>query len=538
MKMRFHGAVGTVTGTMTELYNEENDVRWLVDCGSFQGNDAMFSGAFTGSVANGRPGFPFDPSSIRFVLLTHAHLDHCGRLPELVKQGFGGYVYATEATKRLATALLHDAVQFSEGRFDHADVAAIRWRVGRAEPYDEWFPVAPNMFAVPFRSSHLLGAVGWAVNWGPGRRTNPVVVFSGDVGPHCDKEDGLGGLLARNQTLLARADNEHATLVLESTYGGEPKARVDRQARRDALEALLLDASRGRKKVLIPAFALGRVQEVLFDIAVLKKRNPELRQLPVYAPGRGLSFEASKVYSEELFAVVPIRRNRPRSGGMVEEVRVIWANRSTFEELGMDVTTARGAKEARATLSDALGLTGKTTTLIPSVEPFIACDGPAVLVAPSGMGEGGFMHQALTELRSLAPTVIATVGYIAPGSFLANIVQSARLPESEQERLAEFGRARMRHAASAGNGPEVVALGGYGGHGDVEALGRYAVPAPSASKRAPTDMCPFDMVYLVHGDDAARQSLASALNVRMADANYDTPIRLPSLGEWHDLNRK
>lgn len=535
MKMRMHGAAGTVTGTMTELYCAERGIRGLIDCGAFEGGDANWASTFDPDAERPADRWPFDPKELTFVLLTHAHRDHCGRLAELVRCGFRGKVFATAATRKLATAQLMDAVKFSGGRFDEADVRAIPWEVGRAEPYMGWFPIAQDVFALATRSSHLLGAVGWALNWGTRRKENPLLVVSGDVGPHADKNDGVGGLISRNQSFGPEPTNRRTTLVLESTYGlTGRKPPTTRKDRREALAKVLEEALASSSKVLIPAFAFGRVQEVLFDIWALRQERPHLRHLPVFTPGLGLSAEGSEAYVEHLFSVEKLTGSQKRKRGEFVEVRLLWANRNTFSELGIDLTTADGAHRGLHALRQALGLTGGAVRRITELEEFSAYHGPGVLVAPSGMGDGGFMRGALELLTGSASTIVATVGYAAPDSFVGQLKSGAPLNQNDQDRLAAFGpprgegsqsplvsKARFRH------------IDGYGGHGGSEALCAYARHA--SGKYAPEPRA-FDDILLVHGDDAARNALAMTLHEELRKDGAISNVHLPTVGAWFDLN--
>jgi metallo-beta-lactamase family protein len=523
MKMRFHGACGVVTGSMTELMDEKLGVHFLVDCGATEGVD-------TPLVTRGR--FDFDPRQIQFVLLTHAHADHCGRLPELVRAGFTGAVYCTEATMKLALVALRDAAGQEATNFSVEDVNRIRWQI--CEPYKGYLHIAndgrltsardASMHIGAHRSSHLLGSVGWAINWGPDTKRNPVVIFSGDVGPHHDKEDGVGGLLANNHPPHAFAESVHTTLVLESTYGGRLTMPATREHRRDALLQLVRGIVHSGGKLLIPAFALGRVQEVLLDLYVLKQltHSDELGALKIYTPSRGMAREASEIHVDQLVKTVEINTKRKH------EVRLLWPNRRMFRELGLRIEDHEATQAVMCMLRIAFGLEGNACQSVDSPAQFIQAKGPAVFVAPSGMGDAGMMASALKALVCQDDTTVALVGYAARGTVVARMRDMLNLSENDRMRQNILLWPDERVTASQLRA-KIVSLDGYGGHAPAPTLWRYMVPnAPDIYKHP-------DTVCFVHGDERARRDLAMFFSEQCAQHGLSPKLRLPKQLEWIDL---
>lgn len=508
---------------MIELRDDRLGVHFLVDCGAQQGVDSPSAGG---------EGFAFEPRDIQFVLLTHAHADHCGRLPELVRQGFRGPVYCSEATRQLACIALSDAARQKTSSFGQEDVDHIQWNTRHCEPYARHRPVATDLWVQPHRSSHLLGSVSWSVNWGSQGKLNPMLAFSGDVGPHHEKEDGLGGLLANNHPPHAPAESVRATLVLESTYGLRQEPLATRESRRAALLEQLLHTIAVGGKLLLPTFALGRTQEVLFDLYVLKHiTHPEqLSELEVYTPGKGMAYKASQVYSELLFQTA--HRKKQESS----DVRIIWANRRMFSELGLGLETPEGLEQARALTRRAFGLEAGGVQLIAEVselESFARREQPGVFVSPAGMGDTGLMAHAIRLLVEEERATIAAVGYASRGTLLSRLWELSRLSPHDKARSSDplwpgepitSAMVRARFAA----------LEGYGGHASTAVLERYLNLDASLSDE-PSARRHVDAVYLVHGEEHARRRVARLLNERLEARGLEATIRLPRALEWFEL---
>lgn len=272
MKIKFVGAVGKVTGSCVWCVHEhkQSTMEFLVDCGMVQGD---------GQDAENCKPFPFDPERLKFVLLTHAHMDHCGRIPQLFHQGFRGKVICTSATAQLARLQLRDAHRQAQRRGKAAGdggAASDPRAIIPIPPDKKWFrhieerrghfefgkPVwIEHGLYVSFRpSSHMLGCCSITVMWPSknGRRLS--VCFSGDIGP-AGGEGFPATMLGENQPPSPSCPY----LVVESTYGGKPPREPKHQSFNDRLLALARAVS-ARRTVVIPCFSMQRAQEVLFDI--------------------------------------------------------------------------------------------------------------------------------------------------------------------------------------------------------------------------------------------------------------------------------
>ena len=254
MKAMFVGPLGKVTGSCTWLHDEANGWNLLVDCGLQQGEHTE---------KNWNAGnWPFDPAKLKLVVLTHAHLDHCGLIPLLYKKGFEGRVYCSRETAELAKIQLADARRHSELPYEEADIQKIKWH----EPntggfFGKFHPADNNLFLRFYRAAHVIGAVSVAIYWGP-KDQQRSINFSGDIGPDTEDAENLPWL--RHRMGVDRCD----FAVVESTYGAKVRdAESNSAAHRRAQLRELMDKALAQKGALVlPAFALGRTQDVLFDI--------------------------------------------------------------------------------------------------------------------------------------------------------------------------------------------------------------------------------------------------------------------------------
>lgn len=278
MKISFHGACREVTGSCYLV--ETTKSRFLVDCGLFQG--AEFA------EEKNLKEFVFDPASLDFVLLTHAHIDHCGRLPKLYKEGFRKNVYATAATADFTDILLHDSAKViareaqengTEPIYRDSDVTSIVKKFKTLE-YRKKYKISTDI-TVRFRDAgHILGSAFIEVWVKEGSKTKKII-FSGDLGNPpapivCDTEFANG------------AD----TLIIESTYGGRIHEPSD--MRLEMLQKAVIDSVGKGGTLLIPSFALERTQEVLYELNSLAESG-KIPHVPIFVDSP-LAFYATEVY--------------------------------------------------------------------------------------------------------------------------------------------------------------------------------------------------------------------------------------------------
>ncbi len=439
LTLRFLGAAGTVTGSRYLL--EEDGLRILVDFGLFQGHKDL-------RLRNWAE-FPFDARSVDAVVLTHAHVDHSGALPLLVRRGFAGPIHATAPTADLVRTLLLDTAKLQEQDAEYAN----RKRFSKHEPalplftiadanaalarlekhaFDEPFPIGERLQFRLRRAGHLLGAASVHLECA-GRS----ILFSGDVG----RADGI-------LHLPPDAPPAADVLVCESTYGdrrhepGDPADRIAEEVRMAVARGGLL---------LVPAFAVGRTQEVLFHLRRLEDRKA-LPDVPIYVDSP-MAIEATRTYlrnARELHV-------SPLVNFSGEEP---WPRRTRF---------CPGMEDSRA---------------INEIQ------GPAIVVSASGMAEGG---RVLHHLRRRLPDPRATVLFVG---FQAAGTRGRRLLEGEPEIKIHGQYVPVRAA--------IRFVAGLSSHADAQELEDWIASAPS----------PPGEVFLTHGEPQATTALVDRFRAR------------------------
>ena len=374
-----HGAAGEVTGSCHLL--EHAGRRILVDCGLFQGSDAL-----EGENAHA---FAFDPASIDFVLLTHAHLDHCGRLPLLARRGFRGEIIATAPTRELARLVLSDAASLQEEEAKARtrklrDFAAPLYTLedafhamdffGRRAEYGQDIVLAPGLSVRFIDAGHMLGSASVVVETGEGASRRRIV-FSGDLGNP-------------GRPLLRDAEPPPATdvVVIESTYGD----RDHRSMAASVAELIGAVADRIERggNVVIPTFALERAQEILYHLADGIRDGILPRTLPVFLDS------PMAISATETFARYPEY--------LGEEARRRLADGDLF-----GLPTLRFTRET----ADSMALN--------------RIKGGAVILAGSGMCTGGRVRHHLRHNLWRKHAGVVFVGYAARGTPARRIIDGA-----------------------------------------------------------------------------------------------------------------
>ena len=287
--LTFFGATGQVTGSCYLL--ENNNFRLLLDCGLFQGSKD--------TEAQNTADFPFDPSSIDAVVLSHAHLDHCGRLPKLVKDGFKGKVFLTEASFSLLELMLRDAVHIQlrdtewenkrrqragkkllDPLYDLNDVDALL-KLRHPISYSKEQEILPGITVSFHEAGHILGSsiVRLLINDQDNIKT---LVFSGDLG-------NPNSPLLRDPSILVEAD----VLLLESTYGDRDHKPLENTL--DELRETLAEAAKSEGNVIIPAFAVGRTQDLIYWLGKIQRQGGLLQQT-IYLDSP-MAISASDIYA-------------------------------------------------------------------------------------------------------------------------------------------------------------------------------------------------------------------------------------------------
>lgn len=463
--LTFHGAAGCVTGSCARLTTEHASV--LIDCGMFQGPKPLR--------ALNYERFPFDVGAIDAVLLTHAHIDHSGQLPKLMKAGFGGPVWATAGTRDLCGVMLPDAGDIQESEVRHLnrrnqqrgrDPVEPIYTARDAERCLDLFrttklgrdvDVAPGITARYWEAGHILGSASIELRVESEGETVSLL-FSGDLGP------GGRDFLPDPQ---GPAGIDH--LVIESTYGSRVRPALDPAARRRLLAEELKAAQQAGGPMLIPAFAVERSQELLADLQILI-REGEVPEVDIFLDSP-LAIEATEVF---------------RRHGWSPAIQ-----RNPFEDL---YASGRLMFLREPWESDRLE----------------RLRGWHIILAASGMCDAGRVRKHLKRLLWRRDATVLLPGYQAAGTLGRYLAEGAKAVKVQGEDI--MVRARIR------------SLDVYSGHADQTALvGWAAARAPVAGS-----------VFLVHGEPEGLAGLREALAAAGVPADR---LATPALDEAYRLTR-
>lgn len=445
IRLTFLGAAGTVTGSKYRLSVGERE--YLIDCGLFQGSATL-------EEDNWQP-LPFETRRLQAVVLTHAHLDHSGWVPRLVSEGYRGQIYASEPTIALLGLLLPDAGRLEEEQADYANRkqysrhqpalplftekdAEAALRLLAALPVDECVAIDECLSVTLHRAGHILGSaiVECEVTDGDERLT---VVFSGDLGRY-------GQPVMRDPAAVAGADY----LVVESTYGD--RHHGDEQVD-DRLAELITAAVRRRGAIVIPAFAVGRAQEVLYHVRQLEEAG-RIPKLPVYVDSP-MAIDATSIYCQF---------------GDEHNLRV---------SLLMD--------------DDRCPLRCHDTHFVRTVDAskrLNELQGPAIVISASGMCNGGRVVHHLKRRLPDPRSTILFVGYQAVGTRGRALVEGAR-----EVRI---------HGQEVPVRAHVEVVDGLSAHADQDDLQRWL----SGFHQPPAT------TFVVHGEPDASATLTDLINRR------------------------
>jgi metallo-beta-lactamase family protein len=440
-RITFHGAARTVTGSKYLL--EAGNTKLLIDCGLFQGLKELRD-------RNWAP-TPFDVNALDAVVLTHAHLDHVGYLPRVVKEGFKRPVYCTEATHELAEIILLDSAKCQEEDahyankkgyskhkpalplYDGRDVEKTM-KLFRDCPRDEWFCPAEPFWMRYHDAGHLLGSTMIEVE--VRESATPLrLLFSGDVGRY-------GGPLYHDPVPPPACDY----LICESTYGNREHPE---DSLLDGLEGVVHRAIKRGGVMLMAAFAVGRAQQLIYLLQILKsaKRIPDL---PIFLDSP-MSCDATAVYREH-------SDEHDLSDGALDPAHPALG--------GRNVILARSSSESKA---------------------INQTHGPAVIIASSGMMTGGRIVHHLQQRLPDPRNTIVIGGFQAVGT-------RGRMIEDGAPYIRMFGRDVPVRAA-------VEKVPGLSGHADRADLLRWSAQLPKPPKRT----------FLTHGEPDSMDALAAEL---------------------------
>jgi metallo-beta-lactamase family protein len=446
MKVAFHGAARAVTGSK-HLITLNNNTQILLDCGMFQG-----MGGITEKLNSY---FGFEPRSISHLVLSHAHIDHCGLLPRLVAEGFKGTIYATPATMDLARILLMDSakIQMQDAEYmnrktkDHEEVEEPLYteddvvktlRQFKVVDYNEDFEIDDQITLHLTDAGHILGSAAVHLTITEDGKTTRIT-FSGDVGRY-------GDLLLKSPQRFEQSDH----IIMESTYGDSLHKDLD--PIEDMLLKIIENTCLVKKgKVIIPAFSVGRTQELLYALNGLELKN-KLPDVPFYVDSP-LSSQATEVL-----------RNHPE---------VYNSDVKSVLKIDTDIFGFKGLK------------------FIESVEESKALNNdprPCVIISASGMAEGGRIRHHIKNNIGNKKNTILMVGYAEPNSLGGKLLAGDKTVHLFREDYDV--------------NVEVASIKSMSAHGDYEDLLQFlACQEPEKVKQ----------LFLVHGEYEVQQNFAVKL---------------------------
>jgi len=469
MEVEFHGAARTVTGSQHLLI--VNGRKILLDCGLYQGSRR--------ESYERNQHLPFNAAKVDVMVLSHAHIDHSGNIPNLVKSGFKGDIVCTYATRDLCAIMLRDSAKIQqydieyvnkkrqkageppiEPIYDMADaVESLKSFIGIG--YDRPYRLLPGITLTFYDAGHILGSAIIALDVEEnGKQTR--VVFSGDIGrPHRP--------ILRDPTFLEAAD----VLIIESTYGNREHA--DNEEASNKLERIVNETYKRGGKLIVPAFAVGRTQELVYRLHQLVESRDIPPRLPIYVDSP-LAIDATGIY-----------RLHPEAYD--EEIASFMLEDRHGDPFGFDMMRY-------------------TRTTAESKELNFLND-PAVIISASGMAEAGrILHHLKNNVEDPRNTILI-VGWQAPHTLGRRLVE-------KQKEVKIFGESYQLRA-------QVETLNGLSAHADRSELldwTGHLVKRPHHT-------------FIVHGEDEAALALADALQKEHKFSN----VYVPNRGQRFTINQ-
>ena len=475
MKVTFLGATKTVTGS--NFLVEAAGKKFLVDCGMYQGSAAD-------EYENEAP-FLFNVDEIDFVLLTHAHIDHSGRIPKLYNEGYRNPVIATKATCDLCSIMLPDSGHIQEMEVEWknrkrerkgedpippmytAEDAAKSIEIFKPVQYNEIVDIDENIKARFNDAGHMLGSSIIEV-WITENGETKKIVFTGDLGNNDIP-------LLSPPTMISDADY----LVMESTYGNRLHMRNDDKA--EIFLNVVYETLEKGGTVVIPSFAVGRTQEILYELNRIKdkkddeefyKKYQKLMSVPVYVDSP-LAISATEIFKENMNLFNE------------ETQEIINAGDNPLEFSGLKFT--RTAEESKA---------------------LNASEESSIIISASGMCEVGRIKHHLKHHLWEPNSTILFVGYQAPGTLGRKLVDGEKKVKIFGEEIAVNAR--------------VEYIEGYSGHADQEWLMNFVYSFTNPPKH----------IFLVHGEPEGQVVLKQKL-----EENTEIPITIPDFGETYEIDK-
>ena len=476
MKITFLGATKTVTGS--NFLVEAAGKKFLVDCGMWQGSSELDT--------QNAEDFEFNVNEIDFMLLTHAHIDHSGRIPKLYKEGFRNKIYAHKATCDLCTLMLPDSghIQEMESQWKNkkrlrkgekeippiytAEEALKSLEIFEPVQYDQIVEITPEITVRFNDAGHMLGSSIielWVKEDGKETKT----VFTGDLG-----NNDLP--LLDSPTMIESADY----LVMESTYGSRKHLRNDEKA--EMFLNIVSETLDNGGTVVIPSFAVGRTQEIVYEINKLKEQKDDEEFRRKYK-----TLMKASVYVDSPLAISATEVFRENTNLFDEEIRKeIERGDNPLEFPGLEFT--RTADESKALNED---------------------QRPSIIISASGMCEVGRIKHHLKHNLWNPKSTILFVGYQAPGTLGHSIVDGAKTVKIFGEEIAVNAR--------------IEYIEGYSGHADQDGLMNFIYSFITKPKH----------IFLVHGENEAQEVFKERV-----ESEAGISVTIPEFGETYDVKEQ
>jgi len=474
MKITFLGATKTVTGS--NYLVEAAGKKFLVDCGMWQGSDELEEQNFNE--------FDFNPTEIDFVLLTHAHIDHSGRIPKLYKEGFKNKIYAHKATCNLCVLMLPDSGHIQEMENEWKNRKRIRKGLSKREPlytseqaikclelfkpveYNEIIEITPKIHVRFNDAGHMLGSSIIEL-WVNEKEKQTKVVFTGDLG---NNDIPLLG----EPTMIENTDY----LVMESTYGSRKHKRKEQKA--EMFLNIVAETINKNGTVVIPSFAVGRTQEILYELNKIKETRDDAEFLKKY----------------EILMKVPVYVDSPLA---ISATKVFAQNMDLFdEETQREILQGDNPLEFPGLRFSVSAEESKSLNENPE---------PCIIISASGMCEVGRIKHHLKHNLWNPNSTILFVGYQAPGTLGYSIVNGAKKVKIFGEEIAV--KARVEY------------LDGYSGHADQDGLMNFIYSFRKKPKQ----------IFLVHGEENSQNVLKEKI-----ETEVKLPVIVAEFGETYKLN--
>ena len=469
MQIQFHGAVRTVTGSQHLL--SVNGRKILLDCGLYQGSRK--------ASYERNQNLPFDASEIDMLVLSHAHIDHSGNIPNLVKSGFTGDIVCTYATRDLCAIMLRDSAKIQEYDIEYLNKKRAKKNEPPIEPiytvtdaveslkyfigigYERPYHLMPGVTLTFYDAGHILGSAIVALDIEDEEEKRHIrLVFSGDLG-RPDRP------ILRDPTFIEGAD----VLLIESTYGNREHASLDEASKK--LETIINKTCQRGGKVIVPAFAVGRTQELVYRLHQLVEARDIPPNLPIYVDSP-LAIDATGIY-----------RLHPEAYD--EEIAQFMHEDGNSDPFGFDMMYY-------------------TRSTAQSKELNFLRE-PAVIISASGMAEAGrILHHLKNNVENPANTILI-VGWQAPDTLGRRIVE-------KQPKVKIFGEEYYLKA-------EVATINGFSAHADRSELLQWVDRMTQRPLRT----------FVVHGEEEASLAFADSLVKEQKLEN----VVVPQLGQKFTL---